>query len=257
MRTLLKCTIVEAKLFLREPLSVAFGLLFPSALLLGLGAIPALRQPSPDFDGARFVDLWAPTALVVTLAMLGLQHIPSVVATYRENGILRRLSTTPVHPGKMLAAQLIVAFIAAAISAALLVFSGRLLLDVPLPRYPLGFVAAFVVGFIAVLAIGTLIAAVAPNARVANGVALVVSMVVMFVGGVYLPRFFLPEFLIRLGDYTPPGVQALLDAWSGDAAVSAAVGVADAGPPQLLQLGIMALIAVAVGGLAARLFRWE
>jgi ABC-2 type transport system permease protein len=60
-----------------------------------------------------------------------------------------------------------------------------------------------------------------------------------------------------MGDYSPPGVQALLDGWSGDAAVAAAVGVETAGPPQLAQLGIMALIAVAASFAAARLFRWQ
>jgi ABC-2 type transport system permease protein len=257
MSALLKTVTVEGKLFLREPLSVIFGILFPTAILLGLGAIPALREPSEDFDGARFVELWAPTALVIGLAILGLQHIPGVVATYRENGILRRMFTTPVHPGVMLTAQLVVVLAAAIVSAVLLVITARLVLDVPLPAHPVGFAAAFVFGFGALLAIGLLIAAVAPNARVANGLALLTFMVVMFVGGVYLPRFLLPEFLVRLGDYTPPGVQALLDGWSGDDAVTAAVGVEAAGPPQLLQLGIMALIAVSAGWTATKLFRWE
>ena len=42
----------------------------------------------------------------------------------------------------------------------------------------------------------------------------------MFLGGVYLPRWLLPEVLVRIGDFTPPGVQALLDAWSGDVAAA-------------------------------------
>ncbi len=54
----------------------------------------------------------------------------------------------------------------------------------------------------------------------------------------------LPEFLIRIGDYTPPGIQALLDAWSGT-------------PPQLPQLAVMALITVVAGAVAAKRFRWE
>jgi ABC-2 type transport system permease protein len=81
-------------------------------------------------------------------------------------------------------------------------------------------------------------------------------MLLMFAGGVYLPRFLMPEFLVRLGDYTPPGVQALLETWSGDAAVMAATG-GTAAPPLAVQLGIMALVAVVAGGAAAKLFRWE
>lgn len=257
MSTLWKTTFVEGKLFLREPMSVGFGILFPTAILLLLGAVPALREPSEEYDGARFVEFWAPTALVISLAILGLQHVPGVLATYRQNGILRRLSTTPVHPSEVLVAQLLIVLAAALVAAALLILAAWLLLDVPLPDQPLAFLAAFVIGFGALLAIGLLIAAVAPNVRVANGLAVLVFMLVMFAGGVYLPRFLMPDFLVRLGEYTPPGVQALLETWSGDPAVTATAGDGTGGPALVLQLGIMALVGLVAGGAAARLFRWE
>lgn len=257
MPSLVKLTTVEAKLFLREPMVVIFGVVFPTILLLGLGAIPALREPSPEFGGVRFVDVWAPTALVLGLGILGVQYIPSVLASYRENGILRRMSTTPVHPGTVLAAQLIVGMAAAIAAAGLLIVSAWLALDVPPPQHPWWFALTLVVGYGALLAIGTLIAAVTPNVRVANGVAMLAYMVVMLIGGVFLPRFLLPDFLVRLGAYTPPGVQALLDAWSGETSAAATAGMSEAGPSLLVQLGIMALIAVVVGAIAAKLFRWE
>ena len=61
----------------------------------------------------------------------------------------------------------------------------------------------------------------------------------------YLPRVFLPDILKQLGEFAPPGVQAIQDAWLGTASV------------QLMPLGIMALITVVAGAAAARLFRWE
>lgn len=256
MRILMKTTQVEAKLFLREPMSVLFGVLFPTALLLGLGALPVLRESSEDFDGARFVDIFAPTALVLGLGIIALQHVPAVVAAYRQNGILRRMSTTPVHPATVLVAHLLVALGAAVAAAVLLIGSAWLVLDVPPPQHPLLFIVAFLVGFGAVLAIAMLIAAVAPNPAVGNGLGMAAWFVVMFAGGVFLPRFLMPDFLVRMGDYTPPGVQALLDAWSGDEAIADAVGGSTSGP-QLLQLGIMALVAVVAGTAAARFFRWE
>jgi len=70
-----------------------------------------------------------------------------------------------------------------------------------------------------------------------------------------VPRFLLPDFLVSLGNYAPPGVQALLDAWLGSDSPAAAID--PAGPPMLVRLGIMALIAVTAGLVAARLFRWK
>ena len=98
---------VETKLFLRDRATVLFGVLFPTALLLGLGSIPDLRTPSADLGGLRPIDVWAPTALVFGIVMIAVQHVPTVIATYRERGILRRLSTTPVHPRNVLIAQMI------------------------------------------------------------------------------------------------------------------------------------------------------
>ena len=81
--------------------------------------------------------------------------------------------------------------------------------------------AAFGLGMAWLLAIGLLLAAFAPSAGVATAIAVPLFFVVMFLGGVYLPRFLLPEVLIIIGDLTPPGVQGLQDAWLGDGAEAA------------------------------------
>ncbi|QSB17473.1 ABC transporter permease [Natronosporangium hydrolyticum] len=258
MSTLSRITVQEGKLFLREPSMVAFAVVFPTALLLVLGAVPALREPSEDFGGVRFVEVFAPSALILGVGVLALQHVPAIVANYRERGILRRISTTPVHPGLLLVAQLVVALLAAVASAVILILSAWLVLDVSPPQHPVGFAAAFLVGFAAVIAIGMVIAAWAPTPQLATGLSTLAYMVAMFAGGVFVPRFLLPEPLVRVGEYVPPGVQALLDAWSdAPAGVAGDPGVASAGPPELLHLGIMAAIAVALGSAAAKLFRWE
>ena len=106
------------------------------------------------------------------------------------------------------------------------------------------YVAAFVLGLSSLFAIGLLLAAVAPSSRVATAVAIPLFFAVMLLGGVYLPRVYLPEILIRIGDFTPPGVQGLQDAWLGTA-------------PQLLPLAVLAAITVVGGFVASRVFRWE
>lgn len=241
-------TIAEAKLLLRDPTPVLVGMLLPTVMLLGLGALPALREPSADFGGIRFVDYWAPTALIFAMLLLAM-HLPNIIAAYREQGVLRRMSTTPVHPGMVLAAQLIVVTGAILVAAALLLVSSRLVLDVPLPQQPGLFAAAFGVGALSLIALGMLIAAVAPNARVANVLAMVLYFVIMLVSGLFLPRFMLPDFVVDLGEVTPPGVQLLLDSWTGVAE--------PAGLSHLAQFAIMGAIAVVVAVVAARLFRWD
>ncbi len=181
---------------------------------------------------------------MITLATLGLNALPARLATYREKGVLRRLSTTPVHAATVLAAQLVVYLVVAIAAMVLLVVIGKLIFDVPLPSDLFGFIAAYFVGMASLFALGLLVAAVAPTTRAGTALSTPLLFVTMFLGGVYLPRVFLPDFLISIGAYTPPGVQALFDAWSGNVL-------------QLPQLVTMVAIAVAAGVAAARSFRWE
>ncbi|MET7372919.1 ABC transporter permease [Micromonospora arida] len=234
----------EARLYLRDLPTLLTIVGLPTMILVVLGLIPSLREPDPNFDGQNFVNYFAPSLLVVTLAMVGVNTLPMALATYRERGVLRRLATTPAHPAALLAAQMVVALAAILASALLLIIVGRLAFGVPLPRHPLGFILAFVLGTAALLALGLLVAAVARTTKAAQALAVPLFLLTMFFGGVYLPRFLLPDAVARIGDYTPPGVQALLDAWTGSS-------------PQPLHLAIMAVIAVAAGAAAAKLFRWE
>ncbi|MEV6374652.1 ABC transporter permease [Micromonospora musae] len=235
---------IETRLYLRDIATVVTTVGLPTLVLVVLGLIPALRRPDPTFDGQTFISYFAPSLLVVTLAVAGLNVLPTMLATYRERGVLRRLATTPASPAALLAAQLVITLAAILASAVLLVVVGRLAFGVPLPRHPLGFTVAFVLGTAALLALGLLVAAVARTAKVAQALMAPLFLLIMFFGGVYLPRFLLPDFLVRVGDYTPPGVQALLDSWTGT-------------PPRPLHLVIMAAVAVLAGAGAAKLFRWE
>ncbi|MCT2582259.1 ABC transporter permease [Actinophytocola gossypii] len=245
---------VETKLFLRDSATVVFGVLFPAGLLLGLGAVPALGEPSPDTGGLRSIDIWAPTALVFGMVMIAVQHVPAVIATYRERGILRRLSTTPAHPRSVLLAQMIVAFASVVVSAALMIFLAWAVLDIAPPERPLEFVVAFVVGYAALLGLGMISAAVAPTSGAANQIGTLLFVALMFFGGAFLPRVVMPDVLREVGEFIPPGLQALTAAWSAEAGeVTATAG----GQPFWPQVAIMAGIAVIASAIAAKLFRWE
>ena len=75
------------------------GLLLPAIVLLVIGVIFAPHAPDPALGGQRFIDLFAPSMVVISLATLGINTLPARLVKYRELGVLRRLSTTPVEPG--------------------------------------------------------------------------------------------------------------------------------------------------------------
>ena len=235
---------VEAKLLIRDTLTLLLTLLLPAVLILIFGSIGALREPSPELGGRSFIQVWAPSMVVLITAMLALQAFPTQLATYRERGILRRLSTTPVSPSLLLAAQLLVNMVLAAVSVALMIVVAAAAFDVPMPQHPIGFLLTLVLGTSAIFALGLVVAAITPSPRAAAGIGLLVFFPVMFFGGVYVPTEFLPSFLETISSYVPPSVQALQEAWIGTGA-------------EPLQLGAMLLCTAIFGAVAARTFRWD
>jgi ABC-2 type transport system permease protein len=246
MSVFLKLTRNELRLFLREPLVVFFSVLFPTILVVILGSIPDFRVPSPDLGGSTVISLYVGIALALSLAMLGLQFLPSVLASYREKGILRRVATTPVRPIALLAAQMATSLLIAVVSGLLVIAVGRIAFGVGLPGQIAGFVVAYLLSAAGVFALGLLIAALVPTGKAANSIGTLLFFPLMFFAGLWTPREVLPTVLQRIGDFTPLGAgeRALHDAATGHW-------------PQLLPMVVLLAYVVVFGAAAARLFRWE
>lgn len=236
----------EARLFLREPGALFWILAFPTALLCVLGSIPSFREPSADLGGLRMVDLYVPVVVLLAVVMSGLQALPPVLTGYRERGILRRMSATPMRPGALIGAQIALHGAAVAVSAALALAVGRIVFDVALPRQFLGYLVAFSLATLAALALGSAVSAVSRTTRMTQAVGSVVFFPAMFTAGVYLPVSTMPDALQRVLDLTPFG-----------AAAQALDAAAAGGRPSWMHLGVMALWAVLLIAAARRWFRWE
>jgi ABC-2 type transport system permease protein len=241
-----RLTLMELKLFLREPHLAFFTIAFPAVLVGILGSIPSFRAPDRGLGGLRVIDLYVPIAVAFSLVMLGLAIAPAVLAGYRERGILRRLATTPVGPAALLAAQLAMGLLTAVFAALVVLVVGRLAFGVPLPRQPFGYALAFLLAAAAVYAMGLVVAAVAPSARAAQIMSTVFFWPVLFFAGLWIPRGAMPDVLRHVSDFSPlgAGVQALQDATGG-------------AWPSPLQLAVMAAYVVVFGFIAARTFRWQ
>jgi ABC-2 type transport system permease protein len=247
MTALTKMTAVEAKLFLRDPGAPITVLGIPVALLLVFGLMPDANKPSAQFGGhAPLPTLIAPMAIAILLAMLALTLFPSAIATYREKGVLKRLSASPVPPTRLLTAQLAVNLTAAVIVVLLIVGIGRIALGMELPGNVGGFLLSIVLGTLALFSVGLVIAALAPTGRAAGGFGAATLFPMLALGGVWVPKEQLPPFLQHAADVLPLGatLNALRASWAGDS-------------PELVQLGAMAAFAVLGTAVAARIFRWE
>ncbi|NBE51343.1 ABC transporter permease [Streptomyces boluensis] len=236
----------ERRLFLREPGSLFWITVFPTALLVVFGSIPSFREADPDLGGLRLIDAYVPVVILTSLVLSGLQAMPPVLTGYRERGILRRMSTTPVRPASVLAAQMALHGAAALGSALLSLAVGRLAFDVALPRHLFGYVIALALAVGAALALGAVVSAVSRTQKASNAVGAAAFFPMMFSAGLWLPVQAMPDLLGRIMELLPFG------------AAARALGEAAAGDwPSWQHLGVLALWAVLLTGVAARWFRWE
>jgi ABC-2 type transport system permease protein len=236
----------EAKLVLREPIGIAFSLILPLVLIVVFGLPSSSSRPDPGLDGKIPLDTVLPSlALALSFAMLALFMLPGFMTDYRARGILRRLSTTPLHPAKLLLAQTAVQAIIAATSVPLVLAVGGAL-GMAMPQSPAALALVLILGGAALFSLGLIVAALAPDGRTGWAGGAAIFFPSLFFAGVWLPKEEMPHWLSRFGDFTPLGAfrTSVQDAWTGHAL----------DPLVLLAL---AVVAVGVTGLAARVFRWE
>ena len=235
----------ECKLFVREPMMIFWGVLFPVVLLIVIGSASGSKHQK-SLGGLRFIVVYTPTVMVFTLAILALNALPAALAAYREKGYLRRLSTTPVGATRLLGAQFAIIFSVSALTVILLAVVARVGFSVPLPQNVGGFVLAIVLGAGAMLGLGTLIAARVPTPRTASVIGSLLFFPMMFFAGLWVPRAEMGSVLRHISDFMPLG--ALV------AAVQNTEAGHWAGTSHLLVLLAWAVIMCLAAG---RLFRWE
>ncbi len=236
----------ESLLALRQPTGLALGLGLPVLLLVIFGSIPAFGKPHSSLGGLTYFDVYLPVLVALVFAGLGLFSLPIPLASYRELGILRRLSTTPLPPSWVLAVQLIINLCLAVAAVVILVVTGVAAFGLRAPQNPAGFLIASVLSATALFAIGLWIAAIARTGRAGAAIGAGFFYPLMFFAGLWAPQQIMPPVLRDISDYTPLGasVQAIQDSVQGTFPPAAA-------------LLTMAAYTIMFGYLAVRTFRWE
>ena len=238
-------------LYLRNPVSIFMALVLPSAILLLQGfIIPGTRVPlggdDPVYAGLRPIDLLVPLAIAVALSSVAVTNYPSAIGGYRETGVLRRLGATPVGAHRILFSQWIVSAVSLAAAVFLAVLLARIAFGSLMPESLLLVVLVLVFGVAAMMAVGSLIAAVSGTAQSAYGIGFLVFMLCMFTAGLWTPGPMMPEGIRQVASFTPLGAmtRALTSAWYAGSVTAA---------PFLVMLGWT----VPCSLLAAKAFRWR
>jgi ABC-2 type transport system permease protein len=248
MKSLLKMTWMEGKLFMREPVGAFFTLVFPLIMLFIFGTIYSNIPTGPGSGGPEAIGGLIPAFIAMVIGITGLMAVTITMATYRENGILRRLRTTPVSPLVVMAAQVAVVFAMTALGTLLLIAAGMLVYHVRFEGSILSLVGGFILGSLSFFGIGFILAGILPTARTAQIVAMVLVYPMLIFSGAAWPRELMPAAVQQASAFIPLTyvVSLLRGLWTG-----APWG------NHLLDVGVLVGMLLLGIIISAKTFRWE
>jgi ABC-2 type transport system permease protein len=231
--------------FWRNPQSALFTFAFPVVLTVVFGTLFRGGEASPFFHGLEPLQYYVATIAAVSVLGACYSQLAIVLATRRQDGILKRVRATPLPTWMYFAGLLAHCVMVSTVDVTLIVGIGRLYgVGVPEPSlWPL--VALIVLlGAAAFCAIGVAVASMIRNAEAAPPVVQLVLFPLVFISGTYLPIH--SDLLNHVAAALPvqPLNHALLDALTG-------------GDIRWSGLGVLAAWGVVGAAVAVRRFSWE
>lgn len=168
-----------------------------------LGIADTYQREETSGQAVRYVDWVIPGVLGMNLMFGALYGVGYVIVRYRRNGVLKRLQVTPVTPLSFLTAQLLSRLmIVVAVNA--IIFTGCLwTLDlIVLGSYWDLFIVT-ILGSLAMIAIGLLVACRTDNEELANGILNIATWPMLFLSEIWFSLEDSPDWLQSCADFLP------------------------------------------------------
>lgn len=252
--TTLKLVVTQIRyqnlLFRRTPIAAFFTLALPLLMLMLFTAIFS-GDIETDFGPVSYAQYFAPALAVFSAASATYTNLGIGIPIYRDDGILKRVRSTPLPPLIYMVGATGSAIWIAAVAATAMMGLGAIFFDVgiALDKVPAA-ALAFVVGTATFASLGLALAAVVPNASSAPAVANATILPIAFVSGVFIPLEDAPQWVVTVGDIFPLkhfvlAFAAPFSPWTEAPAVEW---------EQLLVMGVWMVAGLIV---AIRYFKWD
>ena len=246
MRGLWRLTWLEIKIFVREPMGVIGTVLVPVAMFVLFARMFGGdgRETREEVPNALAADL--PVLIAMLIAISTVLSLMTVVAIYRESGILRRLRATPLRPYTILTAHVLVKLVFTALTLVLMVLAGRRYVADEGPI--LSFTLALLFATTSLLSIGFLVASLIPTARFAQPVGAALLYPLFGISGLFMPIDSLPAAAAAIARVSPFtwAVTLLRGVWHGEGWLA-----------HLDAVLVLTLFFVVLTAVSSRVFRWE
>ncbi len=157
-------------------------MVFGRASGAGTGSGPSPVTTAPG----GFLEVPLPVLAAVLIAISAVLSLVTIIAVYREGGILKRLRATPLRPQTILSAHVAVKLLLTAITLLSLILAGKRFYPIA-PGVPLlGFLLALLISTLSILSIGFVIASIVPTARFAQPIGAAILYPMIGLSGIFV-----------------------------------------------------------------------
>jgi ABC-2 type transport system permease protein len=208
-----------------------------------------INQISEGGNKLQYIDFLVPGLVAMSVMQFSIFAVTSVIVSWKERGILKRLLATPIHPSVIVFSQMVSRVLITVMQAGLLILMGYLLFNLHVVGNIGLAILLIVLGGLIFLALGFALSGIAKTQNTVAAVAQLFIFPQMFLSGIFFPREAFPAWLQTVSNFFPLTYfsEALRNV------MVKGYDIVQIAP----QLGGMAVWAVIMFGLAVWLFRWE
>jgi ABC-2 type transport system permease protein len=248
LKGLWSLTWLEIKIFVREPLGLVGTVGVPVAIVLILGRIAGPGTGMPATSRGLAAAATVPVLVSLLIALNAVLSLVTIIAIYREGGILKRLRATPLRSHTILTAHVLAKLLFTGLTLVLTVLAGARTHPVAFDARLFGFMGALSITTVSLLSIGFLIASIVPTARFAQPIGSLILYPMLAVSGLFMPVAALPPTMRAVSRVVPLtyAVSFLRGAW-----------LREPWSAHVWDIAALALVFVVCTTLSARVFRWE
>ena len=175
----------EQKAFWRNPAAAFFAFAFPLVIFVLFGALFTGKESS--LGGVKAIVYYTPTIMAYGIMSACFTSLAISITFRREQGLLKRIRSTPLPPTVYLGAIIANAIIVALIIAVLIIAIGILGYGANAPHDWPALIITAIVGAATFCALGLAITTVIPNADAAPGIVNIIFFVLIVISGGFFP----------------------------------------------------------------------
>lgn len=208
-----------------------------------------VAQKSTGQEGLSQFDYTFSGLLGFTILGSAIFGLANVMPAEKQRGAFRRLRASPFHASQLIIGNSLHYLLLTLLSMLLMIVVGLLVFDFEMRGSWLQFGLFATISSIMMIGFGLLIGGWARNENQAAPLSNLIAFPLMFLSGIFFPRFLFPEWLQGITGYIPlaPVVDGFRRIMTENATLL------DLGPELLL----ISIWMVGLYALATRLFRWE